>query len=149
MAKSYDLKLVICTVGGVAISGYGESDALGVEWASDIVAPTVTADGDYIYSRNNDRGCTITITLTQKSRAHTLLFGLLELQHGDNAGIHPPGILPLAFYLLDPSTGESIASADCVFLTRPAPSKGKTIGEVVYKVHLPNPKVTPAVANVI
>jgi hypothetical protein len=147
MIKSYDLKLVICTIGGVAISGYGENDAVGIEWSGPIAEPKVTADGDYIYSRTNDRGMTITLTLSQKSRAHLLLYGLTETQHGDNAGVHPPIMIPLPFLLVDPSNGE-IISGPAVVLDRPAPSKGKTVGEVQYKLHIGSPKVTPAVANV-
>jgi hypothetical protein len=149
MVKSYDLSLVVCTVGGIAISGYGESDAIQLEWDEDIVTVTPTADGQNIYSRNNNRGLSVTITLSQKSRSHLLLAGLLETQHGDNLGIHPPVILPLPFFMLDPSTGESFTSLHAVFVSRPAPAKGKTIGDVVYKLHLPSPTVTPAVANVI
>lgn len=149
MARTYDLKLVICTIGSVAISGYGETDAIGIEWDEEIVTDTVTADGDHIYSRNNNRGMTVTITLSQKSRAHGLLAGLLETQHGELLGVAPPVILPLPFTLIDGSTGETIFSADTVFASRPASSKNKTVGEVQYVLKLPRPKVTPAVANVI
>lgn len=149
MAKTYDLKLVICTVGGVAINGYGDGDAITFEWAADIVEETVGADGDVVFSRTNDRRLRVTLNLMQKSRAHLLLFGLLELQHGDTVGIHPPVILPVPFFLVDPSTGETIASGDTVFVSRPAPSKNKVAGAVVYKLTLPSPKMSPAVANVI
>ena len=149
MAKTYDLKGVICTVGGTGINGYGETDAVSVEWDEEIVSRTVTADGQIIYSRNNNRGMMVTITLSQKSRAYTLLSVLLEGQHGDNLGIAPPGILPLPFFLVDPSNGDSISSGECVFVSRPAPSKGKTVGEVSFQLHLPSPKVTNGVANLI
>lgn len=148
MAKTYDLSAVVCTVGSVGISGYGENDAVGFEWDEEIVTHTPTADGDQVYSRNNNRGLTVSVTVHQKSRAHLLLWGLIEAQHGDNLGVHPTVITPLTFYLLDPSNGETIAG-ECVMMARPAPSKGKTIGEVVYKLHMPNPKVTGAVLNVI
>lgn len=149
MAKTYDLKKVVCTVNGIPISGYGETDAVGLEWAQDIITPTVTADGGYTYSRNNDRGCTVTITLMQTSQAYPLLVGILEAQHGDTLGIHPPLIVPTAFMLVDPSNGDTVASGECVILNRPAPAKGKTVGEVQFRMHLPNPRVTYGVANLI
>lgn len=147
MAKAYNLKLVVCTVGGVPVSGYGEDDAIGLEWDEALREKTVTADGQTIYSMNNNRGLTVTLTLSQKSYARTLLDALLEAQTGDNVGISPPLILPLPFALIDPSTGESYLSLDCVFITRPAASKGKTVGEVEYELHLPNPTYTPPVLN--
>jgi len=149
MAKTYDLKNVVLIVGPSRVEGFGETDAIGFEWNSDIVTPTVTADGQYIYSRNNDRGLMVTLTISQKSSAYLFLAFFLEAQHGDNLGIHPPVIIPLGFAMIDPSTGESITSFDCVFISRPAPSKNKLIGEVQFKLHLPNPKVTPALANII
>lgn len=149
MAQTYDLKNVVASIAGVVFSGYGENDAIGLEWDAPLVAKTVTADGKTIYSRENNRGLTVTVTLMQTSRAHLLLSLALEAQHGDNLGIGPPVILPLPFAMLDPATGEAIFSQDCVFVSRPASSKGKTVGEVQYELHLPNPKVTPALANVI
>jgi hypothetical protein len=149
MAQVYDLTNVVCTVGGATVSGYGEDDAIEVEWDADIASYKTTADGRTIYSRLNQRGCVITITLMQTSRARLILEGLLETQHGDNVGIGPPLIAPLPFYLLDPATGEQLTSSDAVFLNRPAASKGKEVGEVEFRIHLPSPKRLPPVANVI
>jgi hypothetical protein len=83
----------------------------------------------------------------QTSYAYALLAGLLETQHGDTLGIHPPVILPLGFMLLDVATGDSFSSVDCVFLNRPAPAKNKTVGTVQFKLHLPSPKAVYGVAN--
>jgi hypothetical protein len=146
MIKSYDLKLVVCTLASVAFSGFGDTDAISFEWAEDIAEAHTTADGDTIYSRLNNRAVTVTVTLSQKSRAHTLMFALTETQHGDASGIHPPIMLGLPFFLLDPSTGETI-SGSAVILSRPTSNKGKTIGDVQYKLHIGKPVVTPAVAN--
>lgn len=147
MASTYNLANVVCTVGGVAISGYGETDAIGLEWDEEIHAVTVTADGQHIYSRNNNRGMTVTVTLSQKSRAYPLLAQLLEAQTGDNIGIAPPVLLPLPFGLIDPSNGDTYASLSCVFLDRPAPSKGKVVGDVQFKMHLSSPLVSNGLAN--
>lgn len=146
--RTYDLKNVICTIATVAISGYGETDAISYEWAEDITTKTVTADGDVIHSRNNNKSATVTITLSQTSRAHLFLEGLLDAQHGESIGIGPPAILPLPFFLLDPATGETLRSEFSVFTKRPVSNKGKTVGDVVYTVDLPKAKRTPAIRNV-
>jgi hypothetical protein len=149
MAKTYDLKNVVCTIGGVPISGYGETDAVTLEWTSDIVESTVTADGQAIYSRLNDRRLNVTVTLSQKSRAVGLLQTMLDAQHGETLPIAPPQILPLPFLLIDPASGDQISSFDTVFMQRPAPSKGRTIGEVQFMVQLPNPAMTLGAANLL
>jgi len=148
LVKGYDLKNVVCTVNGAPISGYGETDAVNVEWASEIAEAKATADGQYVYSRLNDRGMTVTLTISQRSLAYPILSGFIEIQHGDNLGIPPPLMVPFAFALIDPSNGESIEGV-AVMMSRPASSKGKTAGEVQFKLHLGNPKVTPAALNVI
>jgi hypothetical protein len=147
MGLAYNLANVVCTVSGVAISGYGETDAITLEWDEDVNAVTVTADGLHIYSRNNNRGMTVTVTLNQKSRAYPLLSQIFEGQTGDNIGIAPPLLLPCPFMLIDPSNGDTYASLDCVFLTRPAPSKGKAVGDVQFKMHLSSPLVSNGTAN--
>lgn len=149
MARTYDLKNIVCTVGGIAASGYGETDALTLEWASEIVQRTVTADGVSIFSRLNDRALMVTLTLSQKSRAYTLLAGLMETQHGETIGIAPPQILPMPFMMVDPATGDEVSSAECIFMTRPAPSKGRTVGEVQFQLCLPDPAVSNGLANLI
>ena len=149
MAKTYDLKLVICTVDGVPINGFGETDAITIEWASDLVAETVTADGSVVYSRNNDRRAYVTFTLNQKSAAIPLLMAIMEAQHGDTFGIAPPLIIPTAFMLVDPATGDVWSAWECVFMNRPAPSKNKTIGDVQFKLSLPNPSYVVGSLNVL
>jgi len=149
MAKYYDLKNVICTIGATALGGYGDSDAISTEWDSDIAEAKKMADGGTVYSRLNDRGMMVTFTLSQHSRAYFQMAVMLEAQHGDNSGIPVPLIAPLPFFLTDISNGDTITSIDCVFMSRPAPSKNKTAGDVTFKVHLPSPKVINGARNVV
>jgi hypothetical protein len=147
MARSYDLKLVICSIGGVPLSGFGEDGGITPEWSADLAETKKTADGHVIYSRTNDRECIVTVTLMQTSQAIPLLQAMLEAQHGDNLGIAPPVMIPVPFYLYDLSTGD-LLTGDCVFLNRPAPAKEKTVGEVEFRVSLPSPKWAAGAANV-
>lgn len=147
MAKYYDLKNVVCTIGATAVGGFGDSDAISVEWDSDLTEAKKMADGGTVYSRLNDRGMMVTFTLSQHSRAYPQLAAMLELQHGDNSGIPVPILAALPFFLTDISNGDSISSTDCVFMSRPAASKNKTAGDVTFKVHLPNPKIINGARN--
>lgn len=147
MGFEYDLKRVTCSIGGVTVSGYGETDAIALEWAGPITEEMQTADGDTIFSRTNDRRLHGTVTVSQQSRAYKLLGELLEEQHGDNAGVAPDSIPLHAFALRDPSNGDEITSQKCVLSDRPAPSKGKTAGEVQFKFTLPSPKVKYGASN--
>lgn len=148
MARVYDLKRVICTVSGVNVGGYGESDALSFEWSEEITSRKSTADGQIVHSRNNNRECIVTITLMQTSRAIPLLLGLLETQHGDNLGIAPPVVVPMAFQMLDPSTGDELAGT-AIFVNRPAPSKSKDVGEVEFMLSIDSPRYVLGAANLL
>lgn len=148
MAKTYDLKNVVCTVSGAPINGYGENDAIAVEWDSDLSETTRTADGKHVYNRLNDRGMTLTLTLMGTSYAHTLMAGFLEAQHGDSIGIAPPVIVGLPFFLYDPGTGTTYTGS-VVFMNRPALDMGPRIGEVTYRLHMSNPKVIHGANNLV
>lgn len=148
MARSYDLKLVVCTIGGVEISGYGESDAITPDWAAPITEETVCADGDVIFNRINDKRLKVTLTLMATSRALNLLVGLIETQHGDISGTPRPVLIPLPFLLTDPATGMSY-SGEAVFTDRPAMPFGKTVGEVEIMFTVPKASYTPPVKNLL
>lgn len=150
-AKAYNLANVICTIGSVALGGYGtdSEDSIGMEWSSALFTAKVTADGKYVYSTTNDRGCTVTIKLSRKSLVIPALFAMIEAQTGDNIGIAPPIILPLPFLLIDPSTLDQWLSVDTVFMTRPAPTYGKEAGDIELTVHLQSPKYTLGAGNLL
>ena len=147
MAKTYDLKRTICTVGTFTVSGYGETDAIGFEWDSPLVETTKKADGGTVYSRLNDRGCTVTFTLSQTSKALPLFQALIEAQHGDQTGLTPPLVIPTPFFFLDPVTGDQMNSAECIVMDRPAFPKGRTVGTTTIRVHIPDAKYTAGSLN--
>lgn len=150
MARTYDLKNVVLIIGGIEVSGYGEGDdAISFDWNEDLCEKTVSADGQVVYSRINDRSLAVTVTVHQRSRAYTALAALMETQHGDTIGIAPPQILPLVFQLIDPSNGDSLSSFETVFMRRPAPSKGRTVGTVEFLLDLPSPKFIYGASNLL
>lgn len=148
MPRSYDLKLVVCTVGGVAISNYGEDDAISFEWTGELASRKKSADGISTYSRLNDRELVATITLMATSRAIPLLMALIETQHGDNLGVPPPIMLPLPFVLIDPVLGDEVIG-ECVFVGRPAPNKSNEAPELEFTLSLPSPKMSLGLLNVL
>lgn len=148
MARSYDLKLVTCVIGGVAINNYGEDDAIAFEWVGDLATSKVSGDGIPTYSRANDRRLKVTITLMATSKAIPLLMGLIETQHGDNLGLPPPLLVGAPFQMVDPVLGDDV-SGEAVLVGRPAPSKSKEVPEVEFRLEIPQPKYVMGALNLL
>lgn len=138
MARLYDLKSCLCTVGGVAVSGYGEEDAVSFAWASDIVEQYDTVDGGVVYVRTKKTDLVATLTLMQTSPAIPLLRVQLDFQHGPLSGPRPPVIAPMPFYFSDPQLGDFV-TGQAVFLNRPSTAKGREVGELQFRLSLPSP----------
>lgn len=148
MARVYDLRTVVCTVGGVPISGYGEDDAIAFEWAEAIASVKVSGDGQATYSRMNNRVLNATLTLMSTSRAIPLLQAVIEAQHGDNLGIPVPVLVVVPFAMIDPILGDQVIG-DCVVTSRFAPSKSREAGELELELSLPSPKTVIGALNVL
>jgi hypothetical protein len=148
MARSYNLANVVCTLGPVTVEAFGEDEAVTVEWAEKLTEETVTADGFVIFNRLNDRRLHVSLHLNASSNSLPLLQAQLEAQHQDNLGVSLPVIPPLVFFLFDPATGTTY-TGEAVITSRPAMSFGKTVGEVVWELTLPNPRYEVGVRNVL
>lgn len=138
MAKVYDLKGCLCTVGGAAISNYGEEDAIRFAWAADLVETFDTIDGGLLYARTRKSDLLATLTLMQTSAAIPLLRAAIDRQHGPLGGPRPPVILPEPVYFSDPSLGDFVVGG-AVFLNRPNTEKRRDVGEVVFRLSLASP----------
>jgi hypothetical protein len=138
MAKLYDLKGCLLTVGGVGVSGYGTDDAVSFEWAADIVETFDTIDGRLVYVRTNKTDMVATITLMQTSPAIPLLRAQLDFQHGPLKGPALPVIIPAPFYFSDPTLGD-FCTGPAVFLNRPGTRKGREVGELQFRLSLVAP----------
>lgn len=130
--KTYDLDRVVLMVGTVRVTGFGETDVLAVEAAQDIGQMTETADGQAVFSRNNSRLMYAEITVMETSLAYKLLADLMTTQ----AGLAQ--VAPLIFSMLDQNSGDTLTSQYATFIQRPLQSKGKTAGERVFRISLPN-----------
>lgn len=138
-AKLYDLGLCVCTVGGVLVSGYGEEDAVSFAWSGDLVETHETVDGPLVYVRAVRRTLVATITLMQTSGAVARLRSQFDFQHGPVIGLRQPVILPLPFYFYAADNGDFV-SGGAVFLGRPDTSRGRTVGELQWRLSLAAPQ---------
>lgn len=73
MAKSWNLKKCIVTVGGVPVSGLADGDAMKVAMNEDAYKLKVGADGEAVRSKTNNRSGKITLTLKYSSNLNTVL----------------------------------------------------------------------------
>ena len=135
--KTYNLKDGnILTIGGVVIGGYGKDGGIAYSYGSARYEDVVGADGQVTVSRLNDERVYAEITLMENSPAYKELMGLHRFQ--EIQAKLPTGILPLPYLHEDHVNGDVIASSHCVFLEQPEPSKSRTVGEITFKLLLPN-----------
>lgn len=132
---TYDLTAVMLMIGGIQITGFADGDVITFTHPEALVEPTVGADGQVVMSKLANDHMECEITLLPTSESYPLLYELLVAQH-------PPGIgtkiVPLAFLCEDTINGEQVSTSDAVFTARPDVSMGKTIGDRVFKMYLPN-----------
>lgn len=132
LLKSYDLGTVQLIIGGIPIGGYGEDGGLEYEQSSALFEFNVGATGLVTASRLNDDLVFAIITVMETSASYRNLGRIMQAQ-----AALPGVIVPLAYLMFDPLTGDTIASAFVVFDTRPNMTKGRTAGERVFRVALP------------
>ena len=132
LAKQYDLALVVCTVGGVPIGGYGADGGISIEPVAAINEVTVGADNLTVASKVNNSDGIATITLSEMSLGYAALAGFMQTQR-----LPSPVLIPLPFFLLDPTNGDQMSSANTIFLEPPTIAKNRTASDRVFRVHLP------------
>ena len=131
-----------CIVGGVALSNFGTDGGISFEYPSQLMESELSADGYVTYSGNNDERVRVTITLLETSGAIPLVEALIKTQV--NAVFAGSPLAPVAFFMTDPATGDTVVSEYVVFLQEPAPSKAKGIGTREYILELPYARFTGA-----
>lgn len=141
--KTYDLSAVVFTLDGITLSGFGETDAVSYERASEIIDDGVSADGEVTVSRTNDRRVYAVITVMETSLAARRLDELYKAQRTQLE------ILPMPFFMVDPISGDRISDQYAVFKEVPLPSKGKRHSERVFRLLLPNGLDNEALAELV
>lgn len=130
--KTYDLSLVICTVGSVVFGGFGESGAISIAPVGPIMTSSIGQDGQATYSRTNDKRAKVTVNFRQNSLAYQRLDALRVAQEAQPL----PTALP--FSLTDIHTGERMTSDQTLFMERPTMAFQSTIQDRTFVLELPN-----------
>jgi len=146
-ASSYNLKAVTLSIGGIPITGgFGENDAITLEWVANNYSAKTSADGRRHYSVINDETLKVTLTLMPTTRAYTLLAGQMQAQKAAAAtGV----LLPQAFHLFDLNNGDTFSGDTTVFMTKPSPSKGLEESEVTLELEVPNARALFGTLNTL
>lgn len=145
---SYNFGAVQCIIGSIPLANFGSDGSIQVEIQGPLVESNLSADGYVVYTASNDERVQVTITLSEVSGAIPLLDALVKAQAGLMFAGGP--IAPVAFFLLDPATGDTLASEYVVFIQEPGVSKSKSIGTREYVIELPYArfKQLPGVKNI-
>lgn len=119
--KSYNLKDVIVTVGGVTVSGYADGDAVSVEMAGDVWELQKGSDGEGVRSRlNNDSG-TIKFMLMYGSALNAYFNELYQSDKREGKSVVP-------IKIRDRNGGAEIFAPECFISAVPNVTFGRTSG---------------------
>jgi hypothetical protein len=134
LSKSYNFSEVVLTIDGQRIGGYGEDGGVSVEFAGDDSEMVQGADGEVVVNQLPRQPATMTVTLLETSLSNGILQAIYTAQR-----LTGTALSPLA--LVDPSTGESLMSAEAKIANRPNITKNKSASAREWKILLPYPEV--------
>ena len=132
-ARRYSLDDVLLTIGGTRISGFGEGGVVEFEDLAPEFESSAGADGEVVYNKNLDYRTKVTVTLKETSVGYKVLSEKAVAQH---KSVGPFADVP--FLMRDANNGDEQRSRQAIFTKIPAPSKGKTAGDRVFELELPN-----------
>lgn len=144
--RSYSLRNVSLSIGGFIVTGFGRTSAFEWGWTAGLWSRATGVDGQNQYQTIQERIIQATITVLGTSRAYQILSQLFVQQTGDGGLVVPTVLTPMRLQLIDRSTGDFIAG-NCIFMTRPSPSKGQELGDAVFGIEIPNPRVDYGLFN--
>lgn len=128
--KRYDPKLVVLTVAGRRITGFGDDAMVSLEYAQDGVTVATGVDGEKTYNLIHDFGATLNVTLKQNSDSVPFMDSLIK-HHRIN------GNALFACVLRDLNNGKVLRSNDCVVMSRPPYAYGKEVQDWQYSIYFP------------
>ncbi len=127
LTGSYDPAQVICTVGGVILSGFSDGDAIIARRAEDVYFNRVGADGGVARARNANKMGEFEFKLLQTSPANDLLSSLLAVDDLSNDGLV---LIPIG--VLDGSGRSLAAATQCWIKTIPEATFAKEVSERIW-----------------
>lgn len=140
MLKTYNLAAILISIDGVPLEGFGDSDAIGFAFPSDLMTSYASADGEVAVAANNDPRIECTLTVHQLSGAHRTLHTVYQAQESAlRAGLSVP---TTAFFFRDPASGDQFSEQNAVIMALPESAYGKEIASREWKLLLPNGRRT-------
>lgn len=127
LTGSYDFSQVICTVGGVILSGFSDGDSITVKRAEDVFTTRVGADGSVARARNSNKMGEFEFKLLQTSKVNDLLSSLLAVDDLINDGLI---VVPIG--VMDGSGRTLCAATQCWIKTIPEVVFGDKVSERVW-----------------
>lgn len=127
LTGSYDPARVICTVGGVILSGFSDGDMITARRDEDMYFMRVGADGGVARARNANKAGEFEFRLLQTSKVNDLLSSLLATNDLTNDGtiVVPIGVVD--------GSGRSLAAAtQCWIKSIPEAIFGKEVSERIW-----------------
>ena len=135
--STYSFEATKLNVGGLDITGYGESMGIALAWETDALVPSTGIDGEVTYSLISNKNALMTVTVMNTSKGYRDLAALQRAQETQvKAGI---SLNIMTVMYVDPFIGDTITSAKGRLLNRPNLSKGAVAGEVEFRIHIANP----------
>jgi len=129
---TFDLAQCAVTIDGLPIDGFGDGDAVTIEYNAPIYNTTVGADGGYHRANSNDQGGSITFNLMQTSTvSRRLLEQKLRPHELGVGGTHTISITSL-------KSGEQITASQCYPEDRPSYAFGQEVSAREYMFRSPN-----------
>lgn len=127
--RTYDPAQVICTIGGVPMSGYAEGTFIEVDRDEATWTKVVGADGLVTRGKTNNFSGTLTLTLKQSSPSNDVLSGFLAIDELTNQGVVP--------ILIKDLSGNSIYFSATAWIAQYANSAfGKAISDRAWTISL-------------
>jgi hypothetical protein len=127
---TYNLKEVIISVNGIPATGFGDNDALTVEYQEDAWMTKTGADGEVVRSRSNNEVAFFRLTLMQTSEFNQVLQAavLLDKQFGRTL---------FGVSVVDLNRSEVLSGADCYIQQSPQRQFNKEAGEREWTIVVP------------
>lgn len=131
--KNYNFKDGnVLIIGTEFVGGFAEDGGVEYDMAADRYEDVNGADGVTTISQMNDNRMYADITLMETSKSYRVLANFQKVQEAQLIK------LPLPYIHRDQINGDTISEGTCVFMTKPTPSKGRTAGERVFRLLLPD-----------
>lgn len=127
---TYNLKEVIITVNGIPMSGFGDNDALTVEYQEDAWTTKTGADGEVVRSRTNNEVALFRLTLMQTSEANQVLQAAILLDKAIGRTLFGVGMVDL-------NRSEVLSGTDCYIQQSPQRQYNKEAGEREWVIVIP------------